>query len=161
MNNRPRYVMNPVQNKGYSHAGASYTKKALKGFVVESGSPAEDINANNYTLRQRSRMMYMGAPIATAALKRQRTNIVGSGLRLKPTIDREVLHMTQEQAEVWQRRTHDIDVDPNNDNPSLVSFRTNGRRPKGLKSTYVRDLFSHNILRFLVATLCRNDKFTV
>ena len=105
MNHRPRYVMNPVQNKGYSHAGASYTKKALKGFVVESGSPAEDINANNYTLRQRSRMMYMGAPIATAALKRQRTNIVGSGLRLKPTIDREVLHMTQEQAEAWQRRT--------------------------------------------------------
>ena len=35
---------------------------------------------------------------------------------------------------------NDIDIDPNNDNPSLVSFRTNGRRPKGLKSTYVRNL---------------------
>ena len=88
-------VLRPVQNKGYSHAGASYTKKALKGFVVESGSPAEDINANNYTLRQRSRMLYMSAPIAAAALKRQRTNIVGSGLRLKATIDRETLGMTQ------------------------------------------------------------------
>ena len=95
----------PVQNKGYSQAGASYTKKALKGFNVSSGSPAEDINANNYTLRQRSRMLYMSAPVATAALKRQRTNIVGAGLRLKPTIDREVLGLTQEQAEAWQRRT--------------------------------------------------------
>ena len=95
----------PVVNKGYSHAGASYTKKALKGFTVESGSPAEDINANNYTLRQRSRMLYMSAPIATGALKRQRTNIVGAGLKLKPTIDRETLGMTQEQAEAWQRRT--------------------------------------------------------
>lgn len=97
--------VNPVQNKGYSHAGASYTKKALKGFKVSSGSPAEDINANNYTLRQRSRMLYMSAPVATAALKRQRTNIVGAGLRLKPTIDREVLGLTQEQAEAWQRHT--------------------------------------------------------
>lgn len=95
----------PVINKGYSHAGASYTKKALKGFAVESGSPAEDINANNYTLRQRSRMLYMSAPIAAAALKRQRTNIVGPGLRLKATIDRDVLGMTQEQAEAWQKHT--------------------------------------------------------
>ena len=100
-----RMVLQPVINKGYSHAGASYTKKALKGFTVESGSPAEDINANNYTLRQRSRMLYMSAPIATAALKRQRTNIVGAGLRLKPTIDRETLGLTQEQAEAWQRHT--------------------------------------------------------
>lgn len=95
----------PVMNKGYSHAGASHTKKNLKGFTVESGSPAEDINANNYTLRQRSRILYMSAPLATGALKRQRTNIVGAGLRLKSTIDRETLGLTQEQAEAWQRHT--------------------------------------------------------
>ena len=93
-----------VVAKGYSHAGASHTKKALKGFTVSSGSAAEDINANNYTLRQRSRILYMSAPIAAAALKRQRTNIVGAGLRLKSTIDRETLGMTQEQAEAWQKR---------------------------------------------------------
>ncbi len=93
----------PVLNKGYSHGGASYTKKSLKGFRVESGSPAEDINANNYTLRQRSRILYQTAPIATAALKRQRTNIVGAGLRLKSTIDRDVLGMSKEQATDWQR----------------------------------------------------------
>ena len=98
-------ILRSVKLKGYSHAGASYTKKNLKGFTVESGSPAEDINANNYTLRQRSRMLYMSAPIAAAALKRQRTNIIGAGLRLKATIDREVLGLTQEQAEEWQRHT--------------------------------------------------------
>ena len=94
-----------VRNKGYSYAGASHTKRALKGFEVESGSPVEDINANNYTLRQRSRILYMSAPLAAAALKRQRTNIVGAGLRLKATIDRDTLGMTQEQAEEWQRHT--------------------------------------------------------
>ena len=100
-----RRAVNAPLNKGYSYAGASLTKKNLKGFTVESGSPAEDINANNYTLRQRARMLYMGAPLATAALKRQRTNIVGAGLRLKSTIDRETLGLTQEQAEAWQRHT--------------------------------------------------------
>lgn len=94
-----------VVAKGYSHSGASHTKKALKGFTVSSGSPTEDINANNYTLRQRSRILYMSAPIAAAALKRQRTNIVGAGLRLKSTIDRETLGMSKEQAEAWQKRT--------------------------------------------------------
>ena len=46
----------------------------------------------------------MSAPIAAAALKRQRTNIVGAGLRLKSIIDRETLGLTQEQAEEWQKR---------------------------------------------------------
>ena len=103
--NTPKSVTHSkIVAKGYSHAGASHTKKALKGFNVSSGAPSEDIDANNYTLRQRARMLYMGAPIATGALKRQRTNIVGSGLWLKSTIDRDVLGMTKEQAEAWQRK---------------------------------------------------------
>ena len=50
-------------------------------------------------------MLYMAAPIATAALKRQRTNVVGNGLRLKSTINRELLGMTPEAAEEWQKHT--------------------------------------------------------
>lgn len=96
--------MRPV-NRGYGDAGASYTKRALKGFRADSGHPAEDINENNLTLRQRSRMLYMAAPVATAALKRQRTNVVGNGLRLKSTINRDALGMMPEQAEEWQRKT--------------------------------------------------------
>lgn len=99
-----RVVPSPL-NKGYSEGGASHSKRAFKGFRVASGSPAEDIDANNYTLRQRSRILYMNAPIATAALKRQRTNIVGAGLELKSTIDREILGMSQEEAARWQRHT--------------------------------------------------------
>lgn len=97
-------AVRPVTNRGYGDAGASYTKKALKGFRADSGHPAEDINEYNFTLRQRSRMLYMAAPIATAALKRQRTNVVGNGLRLKSTINRETLGMTPKQAEVWQKQ---------------------------------------------------------
>lgn len=91
-------------NKGYGEAGASYTKKALKGFIAASGSPREDIDANNYTLRQRARMLYMAAPIATSAIKTNRTNVIGCGLQLKSRIDRTVLGLSPEQAKEWQRR---------------------------------------------------------
>ena len=89
-------------NKGYGDAGASWHKKATKGFRAMSGSPKEDIDANNYTLRQRARMLYMAAPIATSAIRTNRTNVVGIGLQLKSRIDREALGMTQEAADTWQ-----------------------------------------------------------
>lgn len=95
----------PIQNKGYSEAGASHTRKAMQGMKPNSGSPAEDINENLLTLRQRSRMLYMGAPVATSAIRTNRTNVVGNGLQLKSTIDYLTLGMTQEQAEEWQRHT--------------------------------------------------------
>lgn len=72
---------------------------------MSSGSAAEDINANNYTLRQRSRILYMSAPLAAGGLKRIRTSVVGPGLRLKCTIDRDALGLTPEQVEEWQKRT--------------------------------------------------------
>ena len=82
------------QNSGYSDAGASYAKRALKGFRAYSTSPAEDIDDNNYTLRQRSRMLYMAAPVAASAIKTNRTNVIGVGLQLKSRIDRDALGMT-------------------------------------------------------------------
>lgn len=90
-------------NKGYSEAGASTTKRALKGFKASSGSPREDIDWNNYTLRQRARMLYMAAPIATSAIKTNRTNTVGLGLKLNPKINRETLGLSAEDAETWEK----------------------------------------------------------
>ena len=94
-------IVHPV-NKGYGDAGASTQKKATKGFRAMSGSPQEDIDAHNGTLRQRARMLYMAAPIATSAIKTNRTNVIGIGLRLKSRIDRDVLGMDQEAADAWQ-----------------------------------------------------------
>lgn len=101
INKRPVHVI----NKGYSDAGASHKKRALKGFKAQSGSPREDIDFNNYTLRQRARMLYMAAPIATSAIKTNRTNVIGQGLRLSSRIDRDVLGMSAEAAAAWQRKT--------------------------------------------------------
>lgn len=94
-----------IKNKGYSEGGASYTKKSLKAMIPNSGAPDEDIDYNNYTLRQRSRMLFMGSAVAASAIKTNRTNVVGNGLKLKSTINRSILGMSQEEAEMWQKRT--------------------------------------------------------
>ena len=90
---------------GYSEAGASLHKRALRGFKANSGSPAMDINWNNMTLRQRARMLYMAAPVATAAINTQRTKVVGMGLTLKSSVNIDVLGITPEAAKSWQKKT--------------------------------------------------------
>ena len=90
------------QAKGYSEAGASKVKKSLKGFRAASGSPREDIDWNNQTLRQRGRILYMSTPIARSAIATNRTNVIGMGLQLKAKIDAETLGMTPLQAKEWQ-----------------------------------------------------------
>jgi lambda family phage portal protein len=97
--------MGTPQVKGYSEAGASIIRRALKGFNAVSGSPVEDIDWNNYTLRQRGRMLYMASPVATSAINTNRTKVVGTGLTLKSSINRDVLGLSQEAAKAWQRLT--------------------------------------------------------
>lgn len=92
-----------ILNAGYSEHGASQVKKSLLGWVSRSLSPDEDITENHKTLRERSRDLYMGTPIATSALKTMRTNVVGSGLQLNAQIDADYLGLSDEEAEAWER----------------------------------------------------------
>ena len=93
------------QASGYSDAGASTNRRSMKGFTARSSSPNEDINWNNYTLRQRGRMLYMSSPVARSSVQVNRTKVVGTGLTPKPSIDAEFLHMSPEAAKAWQRKT--------------------------------------------------------
>ncbi len=93
-----------ILNSGYSHYGASTTKKSLLGWDYYSGSWREDINDNLSTLRQRSRDIYMGVPIGRAAINTMRTNVVGRGLMLKPTIDAEALGISSEKAKELEKK---------------------------------------------------------
>ena len=82
-----------ILDSGYSNYGASHTKKGMIGWTYGGGSAKEDIQENLSTLRQRCRDLYMGVPLATGALKTCRTNVVGSGLKLKSQVDYEVLEI--------------------------------------------------------------------
>lgn len=84
---------------------ASLTKRSLRAFNARSGAPIEDIDFHNATMRQRGRMLYMASPIAAAAVNTNRTKIVGPGLRMKCSLDAELLGLSPESARQWCRRT--------------------------------------------------------
>ncbi|MEK4883663.1 phage portal protein [Bacillus sp. FSL W8-0223] len=91
-----------VLNQGYGNHGASTKKKSLLGWISSPGSALEDIEFNIEKLRERSRDLYMGAPLATGALKTLRTNVIGAGLKLNAQIDYEYLGMTLDEADQWE-----------------------------------------------------------
>ncbi len=93
-----------ILNSGYGNYGGSTTKKSLRGWLFGGGSHKEDIEDNLPVVRQRSRDLYMGVPLATGALKTCRTNVVGSGLKLKSQIDFEFLGMTEDEARELERK---------------------------------------------------------
>lgn len=94
-----------ILNSGYSRHGGSYAKKSLIGWLSGGSDADADIVDNLETLRNRSRDLYMGSPLATGALKTVRTNVVGSGLALNAQIDAKFLGLTEEQAKEWEENT--------------------------------------------------------
>jgi lambda family phage portal protein len=93
-----------ILNQGYGSHGANTQKKSLAGWMSQAGSVLEDIERNIPKLRERSRDLYMGAPLGTGALKTIRTSVIGTGLKLNTQIDHEFLGMTLEKADAWETK---------------------------------------------------------
>ncbi len=70
----------------------------------ELNSADTDIGESKDTLMARSRDEYMGNAIASGAIKRIRSNVVGVGIKLKASIDNNILEMDQEQKEEYEKR---------------------------------------------------------
>lgn len=96
-------LVRSFRNSGYDESGASRNKNSMRGWLANSRTPQEDIDRNLPVLRQRSRSLYMSAPLAVSAIKTNRTNIVGQGLQLKSQIDADFLGLSREAAEKWQQ----------------------------------------------------------
>jgi len=105
---RARLTMDMVRrftNSGYSHSGASRTKKSMQGWISTSRSPQEDVGYNLPLLRERSRDLFMSGGIGTSAIKKNQSNILGAGLELKCRLNYERLDLTEQQAKDWEDRT--------------------------------------------------------
>lgn len=89
----PTYVSNRM---GYGNYGASQKKIANEAWRAASGSADADIIYNLPLLRVRSRDLFMGAPIAGAAILTLRDNAIGNGLVPIPQIDGEYLGLTRD-----------------------------------------------------------------
>ncbi len=94
-----------IRNSGYEHSGASTVKKSMKGWTASSKSPQEDIDPHLNILRQRSRDLYMSAPLAVSAIKTKKTKEIGPGLKLKSRLEYQYLGITHEQATEWEKNT--------------------------------------------------------
>ena len=134
-------------NVGYGDAGASLSKKALKGFKASSGNPHDDIDQHNDTLRQRARVLYMASPIATSAIRTNRTNVVGNGLKLKCHIDRDVLGLSDEATAAWEKRTE-------------AEFDLWASKKQACDATGINDFYALQQLAF-ISWLLSGDSFAI
>lgn len=87
---------------GYSQHGASKKKAAFKKFDDNLYNADEDIGDNKEVLMARSRQLYMGNPIAVSAIRKFRTNIVGSGIKLKSKINNKILNLSEDEVQQIQ-----------------------------------------------------------
>ena len=104
------------ETQGTRWRGASRTLRSLQNWVTTIGSATSDLPASEQrTLRSRSRDAFRNHMVARAALTRCRTNIVGTGLMCRPSVDYETLGLTPDEAEAlntqlrksWERWAED------------------------------------------------------
>ena len=94
-----------IKNTGYSEGGASHTSGILKAYHPVRASAKSDIDANLYTLRNRSADQAINTPIGAAAIQTSSMHTVGAGLKVFPKIHYLDLGLTHEEARAWNRRT--------------------------------------------------------
>lgn len=86
---------------GYN--GASSDRKATKNWDRRTGSADSDTTDDLPALRAGSRDLARNSPLATGAIGSVVTNVVGTGLIARPSIDRELLGLDDETADEWER----------------------------------------------------------
>src|SRR5258705_2081689 len=87
-----------TNRSGYGNYGASNRKIGLEAWRAISGDADEDIVFNLPLLRVRSRDLFMGSPVAAAAILTLRTNTIGNGLMCMPQIDNDVIGISGDEA---------------------------------------------------------------
>ena len=88
---------------GYGRHGASRTLNSLIGWLTGGGSAEDDIDVHGALLRERSRDLVAGGGLARSGINAMVTSVVGWGIQPKPKIDKELLGLTDEQADAWER----------------------------------------------------------
>lgn len=99
---RSRVTMSAATGTG-GYTGGKRDRRATRNWRPKQTSANEDISPDLPDLRSRSRDLVRNVPIATGAIATVVTSVVGDGLVLQAQIDRELLGLTEEQADAWQR----------------------------------------------------------
>ena len=94
--------LNEILN--YAQSGASTQKIAFRGSYDYINSTKEDIEDNKEVLTARSRQLFMGNTTSRAAILKIRTNVVGTGLKVKSRINNNFLNFSPEKIEKLQKQ---------------------------------------------------------
>ena len=98
-----------IGTSGTAWKGASTITEALRAFYAPNGSADRDISLNLDVLRRRSRQLFQNNTFSRAMISSFTTNVVGTGIKARPTLKQwEILGLTQEDAEKWNRKAQDL-----------------------------------------------------
>lgn len=86
---------------GYS--GGKRDRRQTRNWRPKQTSANEELSADLPDLRSRSRDLARNVPLATGAIHTVVTSVIGDGLVLQSQVDREILGLSQDQADQWQR----------------------------------------------------------
>jgi lambda family phage portal protein len=86
------------------YTGASKSRRSLSAFSPLGQDANADLLPDLPVLRQRSRDLERNAPLATGAINTNVTTVIGGGLKVKPTIMRDMLDITDEQADEFEKQ---------------------------------------------------------
>lgn len=82
--------------------------KALQEYNPLARSATSDIHPGLDKMRARSRDQVHNNPIASGAVATMVTSTVGAGLTVQPSVNQELLGLTDEQADAWEREAANV-----------------------------------------------------
>lgn len=86
------------------YEGGKRDRRATRNWRPGQRSANEDISGDLPDLRARSRDLIRNVPIATGAIGTVVNNVIGDGLVLQSQVDRDLLGLSDDQAEQWQAK---------------------------------------------------------
>ncbi len=89
----------------YGRHGASTTLNSMLGWLVGGGGAEDDVDLHGALLRKRARDLYAGGGLARSGPNTLTTNVIGWGNVPKPKIDGDLLNMSEEAVDEWERNT--------------------------------------------------------
>jgi len=92
-----------VKNSGYADGGAGFSKPALKAYHPRKLSAKADIGANLKVLRDRASDLSINTPVGCAIINTSTQYVVGAGLKVFPKVRAELLGMTDDEADTWNK----------------------------------------------------------
>ena len=95
--------LHTVKNSGFSEGGANRSSGLLKAYNPLKSSALADIDSNLEILRGRSSDLSINTPIGSAAIGTSTQYTIGTGLRCYPRVKAEMLGMSAEEADAWNK----------------------------------------------------------